>query len=118
MRHVSICPELSESLKATFDKLDIQVIVTTLMTIAKHGECKCGDLEFADVDVGFKCREVAIPMGTKGIGLLIVYTLEISETELIVLLVKSGAIGNLSIKERNTIREVYKFEMSRLGLTP
>ncbi|CAA7623754.1 hypothetical protein MTBLM5_590006 [Magnetospirillum sp. LM-5] len=45
--------------------------------------------------------------------MLTVYSLAVAEDVVVVLYAKEGAAGNLSLQERNKIREAYQAEMER-----
>ncbi|WP_173976938.1 hypothetical protein [Magnetospirillum sp. LM-5] len=114
MRDIRFAPGIKDTLGLALTPLDLQVIVTTMLDVAKNGEKKRAGVTFAAVDgLGFPCREAAISQGRKGIGLLTVYSLAVAEDVVVVLYAKEGAAGNLSLQERNKIREAYQAEMER-----
>lgn len=114
-----IASSIRDRLVATLSREDLTILVTQMVGVAEHGEVPSEIISFTDVaGLGFPCREAAVNLGTKGIGLLSFYSMELAEDELVVLFAKEGAPGNLSIQERNIIREVYRKEMEQRGLKP
>jgi hypothetical protein len=110
---------VAETLKTTLIRDDLVMIVVAMMDVAKNGEKLRAGVSYADVDgMDFQCREAAISKGRKGLGLLSVYSIAISDDDLVVLFAKSGAAGNLSIQERNDIRQAYRAEIERRGEKP
>jgi len=118
-REPTIAVAFRQQLQESLSRADRLLIGQALADVGDNGEVRRKGRTYSEVpDIGFRCREMSILGGDRKIGLLTVYSLEISEEEIVVLFAKAGGHGNLSIQERNRLREIYLDEMKLRGLEP
>ena len=118
-REITIAVAHRQEFSNSLSRTDRLIIGQALADVGDNGEVRRKGRAYSDVpDLGFKCREMSFSGGDKGIGLLTVFSLEISEDEIVVLFAKAGGSGNLSTQERNRLREIYRDEMKLRGLEP
>lgn len=117
MRDIVFSPGLLTHLRETLSKDDRYSLGTSLTILANLGERRRAAITYRDVpELEFQCRQMHISGGRKKIGLLALFNTEISATEIVILFAKEGALGNVSLRELNDIREYYNKEMARRDL--
>ncbi len=96
---------------------DRAMIGQAILDICDNGEITRSNRKISDVpSLGFACRQMSMMGGRKDIGLLTVYSVVISDDEVVVLFAKAGGHSNLSFSELDRIREIHAFEIEFRGL--